>query len=136
MPPRESVLPVHFEGKHKGKFQATGKLSVCSRCGKVGFCTCKEEQEELDRRKMERRVQNELGLNRPTRRYCMNLCKIIRNVLKYIHFSLNFVGEPESSPGTTRVTIDVEFTIYLPFTSDVTFLRTVLKAFIMWRCME
>ena len=83
MSPRESALPVHFEGKHGGKFQATGKLSVCSRCGKVGSCTCKQEQEELNRRKMERRVQNELGLNRPTRRYCMNLCKIIRNVLTY-----------------------------------------------------
>ena len=53
-----------------------------------------------------------------------------------IHFSLNFIGEPESTGHGTRVTIDVEFTIYLPNIKAVTFLRRVLKAFIVWRCME
>ena len=66
---RVSSLPGHFQRFHLGCFRATARIKICSRCGKFDICNCTMEKEEMTRKKLERRVQEALGLNRPTRRY-------------------------------------------------------------------
>ena len=71
MSPRVDSLPEHFDRVHFGRFLATARLQVCSRCGSSNSCNCTIEKPEMETKKMERRVRHELGLNSATRRYDM-----------------------------------------------------------------
>ena len=51
-------------------------------------------------------------------------------------FSMSFPGQPESSPGSTRVTIDVEITIFVLDTEALRVLFRALRAFSEWNCIE
>ena len=76
---REDSLIRHFEVKHCGRLQATAKISVCSRCGKIHSCNCKPDKRELEGQEIERRVRDELGFNSETRRYCATWLKIMQH---------------------------------------------------------
>ena len=66
---REDHLPSHIDREHNGQFRALATISFCSCCGKINSnCNCKLERKKFNRIEMERRVQDQLGLNRPTRR--------------------------------------------------------------------
>ena len=71
MSPRLDNLPRHFERDHFGRFLATARLQICSRCGSSNSCNCTLEKPEMEKKKLERRVRHELGLNSATRRYDM-----------------------------------------------------------------
>ena len=93
---REDELPPHFERVHTGRFRANGKLSICSRCGKIDSCNCTANNEELSPREMERRVRDQvrdLGFDRETRRYCWTLFKITMSneffLCTYFQFELH-----------------------------------------------
>ena len=91
---------------------------------------------------MERRVRGELGFDRETRRYCMALFKFLQNLSvqgvfsDITIFSMVFRGEPESTPGTTRVRIDVEIEILVQDTNAVRVLFRALRVFSEWKCMK
>ena len=51
-------------------------------------------------------------------------------------FSMVFRGEPESSQGTTRVTIDVQINILVQDTDAVRVLFKALRVFSEWKCMK
>ena len=62
-------MPDHFNSRHNGWFRASASLHLCTRCGKLDSCDCKQNNEEMDKMEMERRVRQELGLTSETRRY-------------------------------------------------------------------
>ena len=137
--PRQDQLRVHFDSEHGGLFRATARIKICNRCGRSQACTCRVNNEKMDRRKMERRIRDELGLNRPTRRYCISWLKFVQNdakqrvFSKVFIFSMEFTGEPESIPGTTRITVDVDITIIILNADAVRLLFRILPLFSEWR---
>ena len=138
---RENDMPEHFERAHNGHFVAEAKLSFCSRCGKIDSCNCTANNEELSPREMERRVRDhvrDLGFDRETRRYCWAWLSNVEGVFfsDVFIFSLNFTGEPESRPGTTRMAINVTINVFLPDTDAIRFLFRALKAFNEWSCIH
>ena len=91
----------------------------------------------MTRRKLERRVQEVLGLNQPTRRYCITRLKFVQNYAeqrissKILIFSLEFTGEPAQAQGT-RVTIAVDIDIIVQNTEAIRVIRTALSMFSEW----
>ena len=133
MSPRVDSLPLHFERVHYGRFLATARLQVCSRCGSCNSCNCSMKKQEMDRKKMEHQVRHELGLNSATRRYAMAQpfakvwCTWIFSDV--FIFSMTFTGQPERSPNTTRITIAVNIDIVNIDTKAIRVLRNALSIF-------
>ena len=51
-------------------------------------------------------------------------------------FSMDFIGELESTPATTRATVQVEITIIILDMDAMRFLFRALRAFSDWKFME
>ena len=53
-------------------------------------------------------------------------------------FSLNFTAEPESSPGSTRVVMNVEITVFVLNTDAVRVVRALIaiRAFSQWNFLQ